>query len=61
MNNGLKTVNEWLKTNTFSLNLSKTSYMIFSNLKHLPHKEIKIREEPISKVSEAKFVVQKPH
>ena len=56
MNNGLKTVDEWLKTNRLSLNISKTLYMIFSDLKHLPHKEIKIREEPISKVSEAKFL-----
>ena len=56
MNNGLKTIDEWLKTNRLSLNISKISYMIFSDLKHLPHKEIKIREEPISKVSEAKFL-----
>ena len=56
MNNGLKTVDEWLKTNRLSLNISKTSYMIFSDLKHLPHKEIKNREKPISKVSEAKFL-----
>ena len=55
MNNGLKTVDEWLKTNRLSLNISKISYMIFSDLNYLPHKEIKIREELISKVSEAKF------
>ena len=30
--------------------------MIFSDLKHLPHKEIKIRKESISKVSEVKFL-----
>ena len=35
MNNGLKIVDEWLKTNRLSLNISKTSYMIFSDLKHL--------------------------
>ena len=30
MNNGMKQVNEWLKNNRLSLNISKTNYMIMS-------------------------------
>ena len=30
MNNGMKQVNEWLKNNRLSLNVSKTNYMIMS-------------------------------
>ena len=30
MNNGMKQVNEWLKNNKLSLNVSKTNYMIMS-------------------------------
>ena len=47
-------VDNWLKTNRLSLNVSKTSYMIISNQKNAL--DIKIRETIPTKVSTAKFL-----
>ena len=47
-------VENWLKTNRLSLNVSKTSYMIISNQKKALN--IKIRETIHTKVSTVKFL-----
>ena len=47
-------VNNWLKTNILSLNVSKTSYMIISNQKN--EFDIKIREAIRTKVLTVKFL-----
>ena len=47
-------VDNWLKTNRLSLNVSKTSYMTISNQKKALH--IKIRETIHTKVSTVKFL-----
>ena len=49
VNSKLVGVDNWLKTNRLSLNVSKTSYMIISNLKNAL--DIKIRETILTKVS----------
>ena len=53
-NRELVGVDNWLKTNRFSLNVSKTSYMIISNQKNAF--VIKIREPILTKVSTVKFL-----
>ena len=47
-------VDNWLKTNRLSLNVSKTSYMIISNQKN--QLDIKIRETIHTNVSTVKFL-----
>ena len=54
VNRELVGVDNWLKTNRLSLNVSKTSYMIISNKKNAL--DIKIRETILTKVSTAKFL-----
>ena len=54
MNRELVGVDNWLKTNRLSLNVSKTSYMIISNQKNAL--DIKIRETILTKVSKVKFL-----
>ena len=54
VNRELIGVDNWLKTNRLSLNVSKTSYMIISNQKNVL--DIKIRETILTKVSTVKFL-----
>ena len=54
MNRELVEVDNWLKTNGLSLNISKISYMIISNQKNVL--DIKIRETILTKVSLVKFL-----
>ena len=54
MNRELLGVYNWLKTNGLSLNVSKISYMIISNLKNALN--IKIRETILTKVLTVKFL-----
>ena len=54
VNRELVGVDNWLKTNRLSLNVSKTSYMIISNQKNAL--DIKIRETIFTKVSTFKFL-----
>ena len=54
MNRELVGVDNWLKANRLSLNVSKTSYMIISNQKNAI--EIRIRDSILTKVSTVKFL-----
>ena len=54
LNRDLVGVDNWLKTNTLSLNDSKTSYIIISNKKSAL--DIKIRESILTNVSTVKFL-----
>ena len=54
VNRELVGVDNWLKTNRLSLNVSKTSYMITSNQKNAL--DIRIRETILTKVSTVKFL-----
>ena len=54
VNRVLVGVDNWLKTNRLSLNVSKTSYMIISNQKN--EFDIKIRESILTNVSTVKFL-----
>ena len=54
VNRELVGVDNWLKANRLSLNISKTSYMIISNKKSLI--EIRIRDSILAKVSTVKFL-----
>ena len=54
MNRELVGVDNWLKTNRHSLNVSRTSYMIISNQKK--ELDIKFRGSKITKVSTVKFL-----
>ena len=54
VNRELAGVDNWLKTNRLSLNVSKTSYIIISNQKN--SLDIKIRETILMKVSTVKFL-----
>ena len=53
-NRELVGVDNWLKTNRLSLNVSKTSYMVISNQENAV--DIKIRESIFTKVSTVKFL-----
>ena len=56
INEGLVEVDEWLKANRISLNVDKSSYMLFSNnLLALPRR-ITMRGHYLEKVSSAKFL-----
>ena len=52
-------VDNWLKANRLSLNVSKTSYMIISNQKKSIY--IRIRDSILTKVSTVKFLALKRH
>ena len=54
VNRELVGVDNWLKANRLSLNVSKTSYMIISNQKNAI--EIRIRDSILTKVSTVKFL-----
>ena len=54
MNRELVGVDNWLKANRLSLNVSKSSYMIISNQKNAIH--IRIRDSILTKVSTVKFL-----
>ena len=54
VNRQLVGVDNWLKANRLSLNVSKTSYMIISNQKNAI--EIGIRDSILAKVSTVKFL-----
>ena len=54
VNRELVGVDNWLKTNRLSLNVSKTSYMIIFNQNNAL--DIKIRESILTKVSTVKFL-----
>ena len=54
VNRELVGVDNWLKTDRLSLNVSKTSYMIISNQKSAL--DINIRETILTKVSTVKFL-----
>ena len=54
VNRELVGVDNWLKTNRLSLNVSKTSYMIISN--HKNALDTQIRETILTKVSKIKFL-----
>ena len=56
INNGLENIDEWLKANRLSLNVEKTSYMLFSNKKSTDCPIFKIRNQILSNVSNAKFL-----
>ena len=47
-------VDNWLKANRFSLNVSKTSYIIISNQKNTI--DIKIQDSILTKISTVKFL-----
>ena len=55
VNRELVGVDNWLKANRLSLNVSKTSYMIISNQKYAIH--IRVRDSILTKVSTVKFMV----
>ena len=52
--NGAVGVDNWLKANRLSLNISKTSYMIIPNQKNAI--EIRIRDSILTKVLTVKFL-----
>ena len=54
VNRELVGVDNWLKANRLSLNISKTSYMIVYNQKNVI--EIRIRDSILTKVSTVKFI-----
>ena len=54
VNRELVGIDNWLKANRLSLNISKTSYMITSNQKNAI--EIRIRDSILTKVSTVKFL-----
>ena len=54
VNRELVCVDNWLKANRLSLNVSKTSYMIISNQKYAI--DVRIRDSILTKVSTVKFL-----
>ena len=54
VNRELVGVDNWLKASRFSLNVSKTSYMLISNQKNAV--DIRIRDLILTKVSTVKFL-----
>ena len=52
-------VNEWLSANKLTLNINNTKYVIFgkpNKLTQTPHFNLTINNEPISRVSEMKYL-----
>ena len=56
VNRELTYVDEWLRANKLSLNVNKTTYMIFSNKSKVTDRRIFIRNIDVSLVSTAKFL-----
>jgi hypothetical protein len=56
VNSELENVDSWLCTNKLSLNVGKTSFMIFSNNRKDTMKQIKIRNQEITLVGQSKFL-----
>ena len=56
MNTELLSIDNWLKANKLSLNLSKTVYMVISNKQVSDFESIKIRGVEVSRVPSAKFL-----
>ena len=56
MNSELEKVFQWLNTNKLSLNAKKTSYMIFSKNKKSENFQIKIGNDILSRVHQAKYL-----
>ena len=57
LNRELIKVNSWFQTNKLSLNISKTSYMVFYNGKGNTDLDIQINGSQIERVHVAKFLV----
>ena len=56
VNEDLARVDVWLCANRLSLNIDKTSYMVFSNRSWGDDQSIKIRDSPIALTKSAKFL-----
>ena len=56
INNELKCLNWWLKSNKISINADKTKYILFSYNKNLNFPVIKIDNNKRNKISVAKFL-----
>ena len=58
MNVELATIQEWLKVNKLSLNVSKTKFMTFHHQRNIEQivPDIKINSEKIEKLSEFNFL-----
>lgn len=52
----LHKIDDWLRTNKLSLNVEKSSYLIFSNCDKSSNKRLAIRGSPLSLVNSAKFL-----
>ena len=56
MNNKLDKVNQWLCTNRLSTHLSKTYFMVFSNIKQSKNYTFTIDNHSISKTDSIEFL-----
>ncbi len=56
MNAELQKVSQWLKTNKLSLNIPKTHYMVFSNIRKKVKLDIKIGGDTINQEHSTKFL-----
>lgn len=54
--NELTKVDKWLCANKLSLNIAKTSYLLFTNMKNIPDISINIRNIPIKRERKTKFL-----
>ena len=54
--NHLQLVDDWLCTDTLSLNIGKTNFMIISNRSSSNHNDVKIRKENIHRIKCAQFL-----
>ena len=55
INQSLSSVSEWLRTNRLSLNIKKTSYMIFTNRKY-PNITLRVGDRDLDRVNSAKYL-----
>jgi len=56
VNKSLSDIDKWLISNRLSLNVTKSSYMVITNKTILDDPVIKIRGQPLNRVTEAKFL-----
>lgn len=56
INRNLQHVDRWLQCNRLSLNVTKTSYIIFSNRAVPENVSVQIRNSPVAQVNEMKFL-----
>ncbi len=56
MNEELQKVSEWLKTNKLSLNIPKTHYIVFSNIRKKVKLDVKMERNTINQVHSTKFL-----